>query len=100
MKQNIIEFAQNDAAVKLEIMRVKRKQYGDNFKQFGKVAQALFPNGIKLHTEADWNRFGIVVQMLSKLTRYSENFKNGGHEDSLNDLGNYTTILQYLDRNK
>lgn len=73
--------------------------YGDNYKHFGTIITGLFPEGcgIELSTEEDWNRFGIIVQIASKLSRYCVNFKNGGHDDSLQDLAVYATMLRELD---
>ena len=80
-----------------KIYEERNKMYGDNYKQFGRIMNAMFPRGILLHTPDEHNRFGIFVQMLSKMTRYSENFKKGGHKDSLDDLAVYTMMLQELD---
>lgn len=73
--------------------------YGNNYKTFGKAMTALFPNGLKysLLKEADWNRLGVLVQIVGKLTRYCANFNSGGHEDSLEDLAVYAMMLRELD---
>ena len=76
----------------------RNKIYGDNYKEFGKVMLALFPNGVNLKTVADHNRFGVFTQMVSKLTRYAPAFTWGGHDDSLLDLSVYTTMLRELDK--
>jgi len=98
MFNNIINFVKRNNRKRLKIMKERHQIYGDNFKQFGKITQALFPDGVELKTESDWNRFGIFVQMVAKLSRYANNFNQGGHEDSLDDLGNYAMILQFLDK--
>jgi hypothetical protein len=71
--------------------------YGENYRKFGKVMAALFPAGLELKTIDQWNRFGIFAQMLSKVTRYSNNFFEG-HIDSVHDLGVYSFMLELLDR--
>jgi hypothetical protein len=71
--------------------------YGDNYKRFGPIMALLFPNGIELKTADDFNRFGIFVQVVAKMTRYAENFNRGGHPDSLNDNSVYSMMLQELD---
>jgi len=71
--------------------------YGDNYKRFGKIMAVLFPNGIELKDEDDFNRFGIFVQVVSKITRYAENFVRGGHDDSLDDNTVYSMMLKELD---
>jgi len=70
--------------------------YGDNYKRFGLVMVALFPHGMNLESSEDWNRAGIFVQMVSKITRYA-NCWSSGHDDSLDDLSVYTMMLRELD---
>lgn len=74
---------------------VRNRLYGDNYKNFGKTMTALFPNGLMLSTPDDWNRIGILVQAVSKLSRFTKNF-NDGHDDSLLDLSVYATMLREL----
>lgn len=71
--------------------------YGDDYRRYGRVMLALFPEGINIKTEADLSRFGVLTQMLGKLGRYAANFQSGGHADSLDDLAVYAQILQLLD---
>ena len=71
--------------------------YKDNYKKFGAVMQALFAGGFEIKTDADFNRLGMVVQIVGKLTRYTVNFNNGGHDDSLLDLSVYAQMLRELD---
>ena len=71
--------------------------YGDNYLRFGKVMEALFPDGFQISKADDWNRFGILVQEISKLTRYCNNFQEG-HIDSQHDLGVYAFMLESLDQ--
>lgn len=75
--------------------------YGDNYRRFGQVWVALFPDGISTTSShdpvGDCNRLGILVQVVSKLTRYCQNFNAGGHIDSLDDLIVYAAMLQELD---
>lgn len=71
--------------------------YGNNYHQHGAVMQALFPEGLCLLTRQDHNRFGILTQLVTKLTRYTANFTKGGHRDSLHDLQVYSAMLEELD---
>lgn len=71
--------------------------YKDNYKHFGKIMMGLFPKGLSLTTEEEFNRFCIFVQMQSKLTRYAQQFLEGGHEDSLDDATVYTQLLAEYD---
>jgi hypothetical protein len=79
------------------IYEERNKLYGDNYKRFGYMMAELFPNGLSLKGPDDFNRIGIFVQVVSKLTRYSENLTRGGHADSLDDMAVYAMMLQELD---
>ena len=70
--------------------------YGNNYKEFGRVMQGLFPRGLTLTTEEEWNRFGVFVMVMVKVTRYAQNFKRGGHADSAHDLAVYAAMLEEL----
>ena len=74
----------------------RNKMYGDNYKKFGHAMAAIFPNGLCLYTVEDFNRLGIFIQCLSKLTRYSETLTRGGHQDSAHDLSVYAAMLEEL----
>tara|TARA_Y100000385_G_C12588993_1_gene423851 strand:+ start:103 stop:396 length:294 start_codon:yes stop_codon:yes gene_type:complete len=80
----------------LKTFKERNKTYGDNYHRHGKVMMSLFPNGVNLSTEKEWNRFGIINMIVSKLTRYSENWPNH-HQDSVHDLGVYAFMLESLD---
>lgn len=71
--------------------------YGDNYKKFGDVMKAIFPDGVTIMSTSYFNRFGILIQIISKLTRYCEMFDEGGHDDSLLDLSVYANMLRELD---
>jgi len=75
----------------------KQAVYGDNYKKYGKTIDGFFPNGVTCSTIDDHNRFGILVQIITKLTRYCENFSKGGHDDSLNDISVYAAMLRSID---
>jgi len=80
-----------------ELFEGRQAIYGDNYKRFGDVMAALFPGGCEIHTEHDWNRWGLLVQMVYKLTRYASQMADGGHPDSLDDLAVYTMMLREID---
>lgn len=71
--------------------------YGDNFRKFGLVMTALFPEGVTIDNVDAWNRLGILIQVVAKLSRYTANFGAGGHADSLADTSVYAAILGLLD---
>lgn len=75
----------------------RHKVYGDNYKKVGAVMAALFPEGLMLRTEDDHNRFHIFMLQVVKMTRYVENWDNGGHEDSMLDLAVYAAMQNSID---
>ena len=91
------DFVSNELRLAAELYQQRNRVYGDTYKEFGRLLTALHPSGITLQSETDFNRFGVYMQVLSKIKRYSVNFENGGHVDSLKDLAVYATMLQELD---
>ena len=81
-----------------DLYKKRNKLFRNNYKHFGKVMLGMFPNGLTLKTEADFNRLGIFVQLASKMTRYGQQFADGGHTDSLDDIAVYAQMLQEFDR--
>jgi len=71
--------------------------YKDNYKRFGHMVHAIMPE-IHLTSGDDCNRFGILVMLFSKLSRYAAQFADGGHADSLDDLSVYAMMLKELDQ--
>lgn len=70
--------------------------YGDNYKNFGWAMHAMFPDGLTIDNVESWNRLGILVQVVSKVTRYAAAFENGGHQDSAHDACVYSAMLEEL----
>jgi hypothetical protein len=77
--------------------RARNKVYGDSYHRHGQVMKALYPQGVELKTIEDFNRFGIVNMLVSKITRYA-NDPSLGHIDSIHDMGVYSFMLEELDR--
>ena len=50
-----------------------------------------------LYTHKEVSCTGILTQIVSKLTRYAENFSEGGHKDSVIDACTYCAMLMELD---
>ena len=71
--------------------------YKDNYKKVGEVMSVLFPLGIPLCTADDHNRFHILMLSVVKLTRYAENWNDGGHSDSCLDAAVYWAMLESID---
>jgi len=80
-----------------KLYRERNALYGDNYLQFGNIMLTLFPDGLTIKTQEDWNRIGIFVQKISKLTRYTNNWGKGGHPDSVHDDMVYTAMLEEID---
>ncbi len=83
-----------------ELYKQRNVLYDNNYKMFGYAMIAMFPEGVTLKSVDDFNRFGIFVQIISKATRYGQQFNNGGHADSLDDVAVYSQMLQELDNVK
>lgn len=86
-----------------ETYRERNKTYGDSYHKFGKVMHALFPDGLKIgepnfpnSSIIDWNRLGVLTQIISKLCRYSNDFDNP-HRDSIHDIMVYASMLMELE---
>lgn len=86
----------------IETLKARREKhgnkYGEVYKQFGDALLAHFPNGI--HIEADdydkATKLGVIVQILTKTTRYCAALDDGGHKDSAHDCMNYSAMLESL----
>lgn len=81
-----------------DVYRQKRVVYGDNYRLIGKVMNNLFPEGITVKSVDDWNRLHLLFLSVVKITRYTNNFQKGGHDDSLLDSIVYQSMLQEIDR--
>lgn len=83
---------------KAKLFQDRAAVYGDNYHRFGPIMKLLL-NGQKINTEDSQEvaRLGILVQIVSKVTRYAENFSKGGHDDSLDDMAVYSMMLKELD---
>lgn len=77
-----------------ETFRERNAIYGDNYKQFGAIMKAFFPNGIQLQTVADFDRFTLFQNCMAKLSRYANTLPTGGHVDSAHDLSVYAAMLE------
>lgn len=77
------------------LYKERNKLYKDNYKRFGDVLIAMFPDGIHLTTAEEMNRFALFLQLVHKLTRYARSIKP--HADSLDDLTVYAQMLREYD---
>ena len=72
--------------------------YGDTYKNHGNVMKALYPKGITLRTVDEFNRFGVLNMIVSKLTRLT--LGDDLHTDSAHDMGVYSFMLEELQRER
>lgn len=74
--------------------KARNAVYGDNWKTVGEVMMSLFPNGIRLGTAADFNRWHLFELIVVKLTR----FANSGlaHRDSIHDIAVYGAMIESI----
>jgi hypothetical protein len=79
-----------------ETYKERNKQYGDSYLRHAAIMKALFPKGLELNTNEDFNRFGVMNMIVSKLVRYTQNWYQP-HIDSIHDMGVYCFIGQELD---
>ncbi len=75
--------------------RERNKSYGDSYHKFGRVMDALFPEGITCESAEEWNQLGVLTQIVSKLTRLSNDFDRL-HKDSVHDIMVYAAMLEEL----
>jgi len=69
--------------------------YADNYLLFGGVMAALLPNGVQINSAENWNKFGLLIQCVSKLTRFC-NSPDMTHRDSVHDLMVYAAMLESI----
>lgn len=75
-----------------ELFAERNAAYGDAYRAFGAVMRGLYPEGLTLRTEAEWNRAGAMFWCVSKLQRYAA-AAPAGHVDSARDLAVYAAML-------
>lgn len=79
-----------------ETWKERNALYGNTYHEFGHIMAGLFPKGLHCSTIEDFNRLGVFVHCVDKLSRYAANLVNGGHEDSALDLSVYAAMLREL----
>jgi hypothetical protein len=79
-----------------DLFEQRGKVYGEAYKKYGEQA-FLMIGPISLATPEDFGRLALVLQIIAKTARYTNNFGKGGHIDSLDDLSVYAQMLQEID---
>lgn len=80
-----------------ETFRARNAVYSDNFLRVGNMMVAMFPSGITLKTQQDWNRMHMLLMAIVKQSRYATNWDKGGHQDSIHDAIVYGAMLEMID---
>lgn len=82
----------------LATFRQRNALYGDNYRRFGAAFLSIFPGGElpPLRTARDMDRLQLMMQLMSKLTRYAQQFASGGHRDSAHDMIVYAAMLEEM----
>lgn len=97
----VTQSATHPAAPIMEKMRdtylERRAEYGPSEQRFGALMLAAFPEGLTLRTKEDWVRYGLLHQIFSKLSRYTDKF-HAPHLDTIHDIGPYAAMLEAEDR--
>lgn len=80
-----------------DIFEQRNALYKDNYKKFGKWVAPLLQDRVMPKTEEEWGRFAYLLLMLHKVSRIVEQFHEGGHRDSNDDLAVYAMMLSELE---
>lgn len=75
----------------------RNQEYGANYREWGAVMAAMYPQGLTVRTQEEWLRLCLQVVRVMKETRYAKNFVRGGHQDSMDDLSVYAMMAAEMD---
>jgi hypothetical protein len=91
--ESIQEIVENIQKEQMQILKQRNSEYGQSYKKVGEIMQILFPKGIFIGEKEQQQQFDLFKQIVGKLARFSHQFPNEIHRDSLIDAGNYITLL-------
>lgn len=78
---------------KLKATFIERGQtYKDGHYRQAEIMNILFPEGQRF-AGAQGLMFHFIYMIVLKLVRFCDNFKTGGHKDSIHDLAVYAAML-------
>ena len=80
----------------LKTVKERKALYGHSYLVHGEIMKVLFPHGMELKTTEDFNRYGALSLIVTKLVRYCNKWDKP-HQDSIHDLGVYAFILETVD---
>lgn len=80
--------------------RERASIYGDNYLALGEALLALFPGRTipAITTPDEANRLHLLVQIMTKMSRFAQSFAAGGHLDSAHDAMVYAAMLEEVMR--
>lgn len=96
IKDNVLGVTQRLANLS-NLYKSRVPVYGSSYLEHGNVLGSFFPNGVVLNSVEDMNRFVLLSEITQKLSRYAQNFHNNGHQDSMNDIGVYSQMINEFD---
>jgi hypothetical protein len=79
-----------------DFLEKKQVKYGSLYKTIGDLLFKMI-GPIEIKTAEDFSRLSTFSLLTSKYVRYARNYKDGGHEDSLDDLMAYAAMMQEID---
>ena len=82
-----------------ELYADRNATYQNTHVRFGRIMEAMIPEGVMVGTANDWARIFLLVMRLAKEDRNCRVLAMGGgaHEDSLNDLAAYAQMTNELE---
>lgn len=83
-------------AAGVALFKQRNLTYREAYIGFGDVMAALYPDGIKVSGPERFAELGILVQIVSKITRMTGNADLAIHRDSVSDLKVYAAMLESL----
>ncbi len=98
MTNQPLSFVAQELISKATLFEERNKVYKDTYKRIGEILAILLRDQpIDIQDATGLNRIACLVQVVGKITRYCQQFSNGGHMDSLDDLSVYAMMLKDLD---
>ena len=77
-----------------DLYRQRNKNYKDGYKNFGRVMMGLYPDGLTLKTEEEFNKLGVFVMIVSKVMRIASSDMEP--TDNVDDLQVYAAMLKEI----
>lgn len=82
----------------IKIRQERQGVYNGIENRRAEVITGLFGGYPEITNDLDLNRYGIYMKMVEKMIRYANNFYDGGHDDSLDDIAIFSQMLKEMDK--